>query len=109
MSREHPNPHQLTLRDTTLQTRIERIPTEQRQQLRLARKLLISSVIIAQSLEPGNTTHRLGRARLDMVDIVIVEDAKVWWRDFVVVRAAEAAAGEDNAFCCMSVVCCDFV
>jgi hypothetical protein len=35
-----------------------------------------------------------------MVDIVIVEDAKVWWRGFVVVRAAEAAAGEGDAFWC---------
>jgi hypothetical protein len=35
-----------------------------------------------------------------MVDIVIVEDAEVWWRGFVVVRAAEAAAGEGDAFWC---------
>jgi hypothetical protein len=60
----------------------------------------MSSIMIAQSLEPGNTSHRLARAGLNVVDVVVVEDAKVWWWDFVVVRAAEAAAGVGDAFWC---------
>jgi hypothetical protein len=51
--------------------------------------------MIAQSLKPRNTTYRLERAGLDVVDIVVVKDSKVWWRDVVVV---EASAGVGNAF-----------
>jgi len=40
-----------------------------------------------------------------MIDIVVVEDTKVWWWDVGVVRVAEAATGVGDAFCCMSVVC----
>jgi hypothetical protein len=57
--------------------------------------------MIAQSLEPGNTSHGLARPGLDMIDIVVVKNAKVWWRDFVVVRVcAEAATGVGDAFWC---------
>lgn len=61
--------------------------------------------MIAQSLKSRNASYRLTRARLDMIDIVVVEDTKVWWWDVGVVRVAEAATGVGDAFCCMSVVC----
>ena len=54
--------------------------------------------MIAQSLEPGDTSHRLQRARLDVVDIVVVKDTKIWWWDFIAVRAVEAATGVGDAF-----------
>lgn len=34
--------------------------------------------MIAQSLKSRNASYRLTRARLDMIDIVVVENAKVW-------------------------------
>jgi hypothetical protein len=53
--------------------------------------------MIAQSLEPGDTSHRLAGAGLNVVDVVVVKNAKVWRRCFVVVRA-EAAAGVGDTF-----------
>jgi hypothetical protein len=96
--KEAPRRAQLTLRNTAFQTRIERIAAKQRQQLRLALELLILRVMIAQSLEPCDASHRLKRAGLDVVDIVVVKDAKIWWWGFVIVRAVEAAAGVGDAF-----------
>jgi hypothetical protein len=67
-----------TFRNTALQTRIKRIATEQRHQLRLARILLIRArVRIAQRLEPRDAADGLPRAGLDVVDVVVVEDAQV--------------------------------
>jgi hypothetical protein len=64
-----------TFRHTALQARIERIATEQRQKLRLAFILLIFRVLIAQRLEPCDAANRLARAGLDVIYIVIVDDA----------------------------------
>ena len=74
-----------TFSNTALQTRIERIATKQRQKLRLARELLILLILIAQSLKSCDTTHGLARAGLDVIDVVVVDDAQVW-------RAVGAAA-----------------
>ena len=66
-----------TFRNTTLQTRIERIAAEQRQKPRMPGIPLISRIFIAKSLEPRNAADGFPRAGLDMVDIVVVQNAQV--------------------------------
>jgi hypothetical protein len=82
----------LTFRNTALQARIERIATEQRQELRLARVPLVFRVLVTQCLKPCNTADRFARAGFDMIDVVVVYDAKVW-------DAVCAAAGVSYARC----------
>ena len=91
-----PNPRNTphTFRNTALQTRIKRVATEQRHQLRLTRVLLIRTrVRIAQRLEPRDAADGFARAGLDVVDVVVVEDAQVGR------SAVCAAAGVGDALC----------
>jgi hypothetical protein len=90
-----------TFRNTALQTRIKRIATEQRHQLRLARILLIRARIrIAQCLEPCNAADGFARAGLDVVDVVVVKNAQVGR------GGVRAVAGVGDALCGLVLVLC---
>ena len=95
---------QLTFRNTTFQTRIKRIPTKQRQQLRLAVEAPIPSIVVAQSLELRDTAYGLSRAGLDVIDVVVVEDAEI--RSFFV---GAATAGVGHAFYAFVSVRCTMI
>lgn len=60
-----------------LQARIERIPREEGEQFGLPLEPHIRSVVIHKSDEPGRPADGLGRGGVDMVDIVVVEDAQI--------------------------------
>jgi len=64
-----------TFRHAALETGIEGIATEECHQLRLVSKALIVCIVVAYRLEPRNAAHRLSGARLDVVDIVVVQNA----------------------------------
>jgi len=98
---------QRTFRNPTLQTRIKRIATKQRHQLRLTLILPTLStsarVRITQRLKPRHATYGFARAGLDVVDVVVVQDAQVGRSTGGV--GAFAGLGDALCRCRLSVSC----
>ena len=69
-----------TFRNRRLQTRVKRIPGEQRQALWLVRVLFSVLVLPTSRDKARQSTDRLRTGRVDMVNVVVVYDAQVWWR-----------------------------
>ena len=80
----------LALGDTALQTRIEGITGEEGQELRLALVLLAIAVFVAEVDESGEATNGLCAGRVDMVDVVVMDDSQVG------LRAIVGSAGEGS-------------
>ena len=83
-----------SLGDRAFQTWVEGISAEKRYELGLALVFSPMAVFIDQGLETCDTSNRLSRPRpikmldavkmdgensLDMVDVIVVHEAQVWW------------------------------
>lgn len=66
-----------TLGDGALQAGVESIARKEGQQLRLALELVPILIILDQSHEAREASDGLGAGLVDMVDVVVVEDAQV--------------------------------
>lgn len=84
---------ELTFGHTALQTRVESIAGEKGQKIWLAFELVVLLIVIVQSLKSRNASHRVSGARVDMVDIVEMEDAEVRWSVLVAFCDCEAFVG----------------
>lgn len=68
----------LAFRDRRFQGRIESIAREEGQDSRLTWKVPLGLIMIAECLETCNAANGLAAARLNMVDIVVVEQTQIW-------------------------------
>ena len=66
-----------TLSHTALQARVKGIAGEESQQLRLALEPLAPAILLAQRHESRQSTNRLRARLVDVVDVVVVQDAQV--------------------------------
>lgn len=66
-----------TLGHRALDTRVKRVPREQRDQLRLPLEPRPVAVLLDDGHEAPDAADGLGARRVDMVDVVVVQDAQV--------------------------------
>ena len=62
----------------TFKARIEGVSGEEREGFRLAFEGLAMLVEIAECFETSDTSNRLSRSGLYMVDIIVMDEAEVW-------------------------------
>lgn len=62
-----------TLRNTTLQARVERIAREKRNQPRLGLESRITAIIVTKRLEACNSYDRLLRTRFYVIYIIVMQ------------------------------------
>jgi len=79
----------LTFGYTALQAGVERVARKEREQLWLVFEPLIIAVIIAESLKSCKSSDRFSRGSVDVIHVVVVEEAEVW-------RGRGVPAGEDR-------------
>jgi hypothetical protein len=81
----------LTLGDGALQARVEDIAREERDQVRLPLKSLALAILPAHRDEARHAAHRLRGRRVEVIDVVVVENPEVGRRGLPVRRCPARA------------------
>jgi hypothetical protein len=84
--------------DATLQAWIERVPREEGQEFRLSLESFSIAIMLDERLEPRDASHRLSTRGINVVDVVVVQEAQVWRGSGAILGLERQAFGVGNGF-----------